>query len=99
MKSTTECDVEEDPVETTQPTKNVVTGKDFTKLTKKALKAGATSLDYSNRKIVSILLRSTTERRHISGIPSMRIICFIVMKTVVRNILLELRKSRAKLRN
>ena len=36
--------------ETTQPTKNVVTGKDFAKLTKKALKLGATSLDYSNRK-------------------------------------------------
>lgn len=95
MKSTTECDVEEDPVETTQPTKNVVTGKDFTKLTKKALKLGATSLDYSNRKIVSILLRS----RHISEIPSMRIICFIVMKTVVRNIFLELRQSRTKLGN
>ena len=36
--------------ETAQPTKNVVTGKDFAKLTKKALKLGATSLDYSNRK-------------------------------------------------
>ena len=36
--------------ETTQPTKNVVTRKDFAKLTKKALKLGATSLDYSNRK-------------------------------------------------
>ncbi|CAH3162744.1 unnamed protein product [Porites lobata] len=36
--------------ETTQPTKNVVTGNDFAKLTKKALKLGATSLDYSNRK-------------------------------------------------
>ena len=33
-----------------QPTKNVVTGKDFAKLTKKALKLGAESLDYSNRK-------------------------------------------------
>ena len=33
--------------ETTQPTKNVVTGNDFAKLTKKALKLGATSLDYS----------------------------------------------------
>ena len=36
--------------ETTQPTKNVVTGNDFAKLTKKALKLGATSLDYCNRK-------------------------------------------------
>lgn len=36
--------------ETTQPTKNVVTGNDFAKLTKKALKLSATSLDYSNRK-------------------------------------------------
>ena len=34
--------------ETTQPTKNVVTGNDFAKLTKKALKLGATSLDYSD---------------------------------------------------
>lgn len=33
-----------------QPTKNVVTGKDLAKLTKKALKLGATSLDFSNRK-------------------------------------------------
>ena len=33
--------------ETTQPTKNVVTGNDFAKLTKKALKLAATSLDYS----------------------------------------------------
>ena len=33
--------------ETTQSTKNVVTGNDFAKLTKKALKLGATSLDYS----------------------------------------------------
>lgn len=36
--------------ETRKPTKNVVTGKDFAKLTKKALKLGAKSLDYSNRK-------------------------------------------------
>lgn len=36
--------------ETTQPTKNVVSGKDFVKLTKKALKFGATALDYSKRK-------------------------------------------------
>ncbi|CAH3105499.1 unnamed protein product, partial [Porites lobata] len=30
-----------------QPTKNVVDGKDFVKLTKKALKLGAESLDFS----------------------------------------------------
>ena len=40
----------EDIVEKTEPTKNVVTGKDFAKLTKKALKLGATSLDISNQK-------------------------------------------------
>lgn len=51
MKPTTESDVEEEKiVETTQSNKNVVTGKDFVKLTKKALKLGATALDYSNRK-------------------------------------------------
>lgn len=49
MKPTTESDVE-DSVETTQPTKNVVTGKDFVKLTKKALKLGATALDFCNRR-------------------------------------------------
>ena len=40
----------EDIVEKTEPTKNVVTGKDFAKLAKKALKLGATSLDISNKK-------------------------------------------------
>lgn len=43
MKPTTESDAE-------QPTKNVVTGKDFAKLTKKALKLGPTALDFSKRK-------------------------------------------------
>ena len=33
-----------------EPAKNVVTGKDFAKLTKKARKLGAESLDYSKRK-------------------------------------------------
>ena len=42
--------------ETTQPTKNVVTGKDFAKLTKKALKLGASSLDYSNRKNIKYFI-------------------------------------------
>ena len=40
----------EDIVEKTQPDKNVVTGNDFAKLTKKVLKLGATSLDFFNRK-------------------------------------------------
>ena len=31
-----------------KPKRDVVTGKDFAKLTKKALKLGATSLDFSN---------------------------------------------------
>lgn len=52
MKPTELSDVEEEEtVETTQrPNKNVVTGKDFVKPTKKALKLGATALDYSKRK-------------------------------------------------
>ena len=42
---------EEETVEKTQqPNKNVATGNDFAKLTKKALKLGATALDFSNRK-------------------------------------------------
>ena len=39
-----------DSSEEEEPTKNVVTGKDFPKLTKKALKLDAESLDYSPRK-------------------------------------------------
>lgn len=53
MKPTTEVlsDVEEEETTTIQqPTKNVVDGKDFVKLTKKALKLGAESLDFSNGK-------------------------------------------------
>ena len=38
------------PEEKEESTKNVVTGKDFKKLTKKAQKLGAKSLDYSSRK-------------------------------------------------
>ena len=33
-----------------EPTKNAVTGKDFAKIIKKALKLGAETLDYSHRK-------------------------------------------------
>lgn len=40
----------EETVEKTQPTKNVVSGKDFVRLTKKALKLGVTAFDYSKRK-------------------------------------------------
>ena len=50
IKPTTEVlsDVEEEETTTRQqPTKNVVDGKDFVKLTKKALKLGAESLDFS----------------------------------------------------
>lgn len=36
--------------ETTKPTKNVVAGKGFARLTKKAFKLGAESQDYSNQK-------------------------------------------------
>ena len=43
-------DISEEEETTTEPTKNVVTGKDFAKLTKKALKLGSESLDSSNRK-------------------------------------------------
>ena len=69
MKPTTESDVEEEEtVETKQPTKNVVTGKDFANLTKKALKLAATALDFSNR-IVSILLRSKMEKKVHFGNP------------------------------
>ena len=39
-----------DSPEEEEPTKNAVTGKDFAKLTKKALKLGAETLDYSPRK-------------------------------------------------
>ena len=39
-----------DSSEEEEPTKNAVTGKDFAKLTKKALKLGAETLDYSPRK-------------------------------------------------
>ena len=38
------------PEEKEESTKNVFTGKDFKKLTKKAKKLGAKSLDYSSRK-------------------------------------------------
>lgn len=40
----------EDIVEKTEPTKNVVTGKHFAKLAKKAIKLEATDVNYSNRK-------------------------------------------------
>ena len=47
MKPTELSEVEEEEtVETTQPTKNVVSGKDFVTLTKKALKLGTTAFDY-----------------------------------------------------
>ena len=39
-----------DSSEEEEPAKNVVTGKDFAKLAKKALKLGAKSFDYSPRK-------------------------------------------------
>ena len=39
-----------DSSEEEEPTKNVVTGNDFTKLAKKARKLGTESLDYSSRK-------------------------------------------------
>ena len=48
MKCNFICKVED--IVVTRPTKNVVTGKDFAKLIKKALKLGDASLDYSNRK-------------------------------------------------
>lgn len=51
MKLTELSEVQErETVETTQPTKNVVSAKDFVKLTKRALKLGATAFDYSKRK-------------------------------------------------
>lgn len=50
--------------ETTQPTKNVVTGKDFAKLTKKALKLRATSLDYSNRKNIKYFITLNDGKIH-----------------------------------
>lgn len=49
MKPTELSDVEEEET-TQQPNKNVVTGKDFAKLTKKTLKLGAESLGYAKRK-------------------------------------------------
>ena len=58
--------------ETTQPTKNVVNGKDFAKLTKKALKLGATSLDYSNRKNSNYFITLDDGKKYFSEILSTR---------------------------
>lgn len=51
MKPTELSEVEEEEtVDTIQTTKNVASGKYFVKLTKKALKLGATAFHYSKRK-------------------------------------------------
>ena len=48
----------EDIVEKTEPTK---TGKDFAKLTEKAITLGATALNYSNRKNTKDFVRGWKE--------------------------------------
>lgn len=76
MKLTELSEVQEkETAETTQPTKNVVSAKDFVKLTKRALKLGATAFDYSKqKKILNMLLLSKMERKFTLATPSMRII-------------------------
>ena len=79
-----------------RPAKNVVTGKDFAKLTKKARKLGAESLDFSPRKNNKYVATLQMDRKFILVPPNIQIFLSIKLMLEKRDILREQRKLKTK---
>ena len=79
-----------------RPAKNVVTGKDFAKLTKKARKLGAESLDFSPRKYNKYVATLQMDRKFILVPPNIQIFLSIKIMLEKRDILREQRKLKTK---
>lgn len=79
-----------------RPAKNVVTGKDFAKLTKKARKLGAESLDFSPRKNNRYVATLQMDRKFILVPPNIQIFLSIKIMLEKRDILGEQRKLKTK---
>ena len=79
-----------------RPAKNVVTEKDFAKLTKKARKLGAESLDFSPRKNNRYVATLQMDRKFILVPPNIQIFLSIKIMLEKRDILREQRKLKTK---
>ena len=79
-----------------RPAKNVVTGKDFAKLTKKARKLGAESLDFSPRKNNRYVATLQMDRKFILVPPNIQIFLSIKIMLEKRDILREQRKLKTQ---
>ena len=79
-----------------RPAKNVVTEKDFAKLTKKARKLGAESLDFSPRKNNKYVATLQMDRKFILVPPNIQIFLSIKIMLEKRDILREQRKLKTK---
>ena len=79
-----------------RPAKNVVTEKDFAKLTKKARKLGAESLDFSPRKNNRYVATLQMDRKFILVPPNIQIFLSIKLMLEKRDILREQRKLKTK---
>ena len=79
-----------------RPAKNVVTEKDFAKLTKKARKLGAESLDFSPRKNNKYVATLQMDRKLILVPLNIQIFLSIKIMLEKRDILREQRKLKTK---